>query len=188
LSLLPLTIRRSGDKAVVHRKQLSRKSPGEKSPAFNERTERILELFTGSKSRAACISAFIHRASRLTGISEPVIVTTAYIESGFDMNSKPCVGVMQIWLPSWRSDGDTRLNPWDLKDNILLGAQELARKKPASNTEESLRVMWGRYNGSGPDGAYAGRALRVYEILVNDSLQEIKRRLRRGDLWKSRKG
>jgi soluble lytic murein transglycosylase-like protein len=158
------------------------------APSELLRTRKILELIAGVK--AGKLAVMICKASRATRIGETVIMATAYVESGFDMHSKPCVGIMQLWIPTWKSEGDTRLNPWNPADNIMLGAQELARLKPrASNSklktdnEESLKIMWGKYNGSGKNGRYARRAYRVYQRL-NKPIERIKQELERGDLWK----
>ena len=58
-----------------------------------------------------------------------VVATTAYIESEFNMVSQPCIGIMQVERRTYRASyAKSGLNPYNLKDNVRLGAWELADK------------------------------------------------------------
>ena len=88
-----------------------------------------------------------------------VVATTAYIESEFNMVSQPCIGIMQVERRTYRASyAKSGLNPYNLKDNVRLGAWELADKAKSVNRSRvalasrgTLSRMWGRYNGAGPN-------------------------------------
>ena len=114
-----------------------------------------------------------------------MIAATASIESDYSMASRPCVGIMQlnvrVHTQEYRKLG---LDPYNLEDNVLLGAMELATHynhssrgnilSSRSGSYDRLAYMWGRYNGSGSHGSYAHKALKVYHKIHENKMETIK--------------
>ena len=122
-----------------------------------------------------------------------VVATTAYIESEFNMVSKPCIGIMQVERRTYRASyAKSGLNPYNLKDNVRLGAWELAdkaksvsRSRVALASRGTLSRMWGRYNGAGPNSGYVRRAFNTYNQLKKKNPDDWKKHLKsKGPLWK----
>ena len=122
-----------------------------------------------------------------------VVATTAYIESEFNMVSKPCIGIMQVERRTYRASyAKSGLNPYNLKDNVRLGAWELAdkaksvsRSRVALASRGTLSRMWGRYNGAGPNSSYVRKAFNTYNQLKKKNPDDWKKHLKsKGPLWK----
>jgi soluble lytic murein transglycosylase-like protein len=122
-----------------------------------------------------------------------VVATTAYIESEFNMVSQPCIGIMQVERRTYRASyAKSGLNPYNLKDNVRLGAWELADKAKSVNRSRvalasrgTLSRMWGRYNGAGPNSSYVRKAFNTYNQLKKKKPEDWKKHLKsKGPLWK----
>ena len=122
-----------------------------------------------------------------------VVATTAYIESEFNMVSQPCIGIMQVERRTYRASyAKSGLNPYNLKDNVRLGAWELADKAKSVNRSRvalasrgTLSRMWGRYNGAGPNSSYVRKAFNTYNQLKKKNPEDWKKHLKsKGPLWK----
>lgn len=124
-----------------------------------------------------------------------VITTTAYVESEFNMKSRNCIGIMQIYEPSINElDPKKEYNPYTIDGNIGLGAKELSKYlKPddsrgdfmdrSSNNQSPLKIMWGRYNGSGPNSSYVTKTFNVLRKLYFYDLKHIEQSLKKSPLW-----
>jgi len=143
------------------------------------------------------VADIIVKEARRYKLDPYVVATTAYIESEFSMVSKPCIGIMQVERRTYRAQyAKSGLKPYDLEDNIRLGAWELADKAKMSSRNKNVQValasrgglsrMWGRYNGAGSRSSYVKRAHTTYSRIKNKDLSEIQVHLKeRGPLWKS---
>lgn len=78
--------------------------------------------------RAALIFEAIQEASSKTGIPMELITSVMEVESGFDADKKNGseVGLMQV---STETPDDEDLNPYDLKENVLIGAKQMESAK-----------------------------------------------------------
>jgi soluble lytic murein transglycosylase-like protein len=124
-----------------------------------------------------------------------IITTTAYIESEFNMKSGPCDGIMQIYRPTLRwLDPKKEYNVNTIDGNIGLGTKELSRHynfkyvrgrqmDRSSNNFNALKLMWGKYNGAGPDSSYVKKCFNVLRRLGIKNVSEIEIILRRKQLW-----
>ncbi len=140
------------------------------------------------------VASDIVQSARENRVSPYVVSATAVVESEFDMNAGPCIGVMQMY-PNTVSDcyANTHRNPHGIQDNIWMGTNYLARHYRSelasrSGSEEGrLCRMWGRYNGAGPDSVYAKRALRVLHRIKTGTPKSWKLTIRKtGSLWGTR--
>jgi soluble lytic murein transglycosylase-like protein len=120
-----------------------------------------------------------------------VIASTAYVESEFDMNSKPCIGMMQLLRSTARYyDPQRQYNPYQLDGNIAIGTIELShhlkRYTPRSDGPDrsSYRGMYRSYNGSTHKNQYAIKALLVQYRLEHLNIDSIKQRLKKGPIWR----
>ena len=114
--------------------------------------------------------------------------SVAYMESHFDQDSSPCVGIMQVHRSSLheyvqKKQGKLKgLDPDDWEDNIRIGVRELGMHKKKYH---SLRGTLGRYNGCGAGGAYVDRVMTIYKHLANSDPDDWKASLNRGrELWR----
>jgi len=134
------------------------------------------------------IATTIHKASISYKVPPEVILSTGYVESEFNMNSRPCIGIMQYWGPNYRGS-DKKFNPYKLEDNIQLGTRELSRyyHHPLASRYKGnwrLRYTWGRYNGAGPHSKYVRRALRVYTRIKTKTVKQLQKTLeKKHSLW-----
>ncbi len=120
---------------------------------------------------AKTVAKLVSDNARAVNLPIEVVAATAAVESGFSMKSGPCIGMMQVnpatFHERYRGAG---LDPHRLRDNIRIGAYELARHYQATasrslSNRRRLTIMWGRYNGSGAHSAYVRKALKTYDIL-----------------------
>lgn len=100
-------------------------------------------------------------------MSPEAVAATAKVESDFNMDSGPCIGIMQINPSTYVEEhGRSGIDPREIHGNLRIGSKELARHYYNSRhcTTERMRLacMWGRYNGCGPHGSYVRRALDLY--------------------------
>jgi len=132
-----------------------------------------------SKQYAHTITSYIIRYSDKHKVPPTLTAAVGYVESRFRMSSRPCVGIMQVYMPTYiKYDKKTGLNPRKTEDNIHIGVRELARYyhkdrgKLASrgNNYQQFRLRYtlGRYNGCGPNGRYVHKTLSLYERLKKD--------------------
>ena len=124
-----------------------------------------------------------------------VIVSTAYVESEFSMKSGPCIGIMQVYKPSLRwLNPKKEYDPYTIDGNIALGTKELSLSLPnnlnrgniidrSSANDRGLKIMWGKYNGSGSRGYYSTKTLNVMRKIVVYDLSKLKQLLTKGPLW-----
>lgn len=137
------------------------------------------------------VASDIVQSARENKVSPYVVSATAVVESEFDMQAGPCIGVMQMY-PATVSDfyAKTCRNPKGIQDNIWMGSNYLARHYRseqacrAGSEEVRLSRMWGRYNGAGPDSVYAKRALLVLHRIKTGSPKSWQHTIRTtGSLW-----
>ena len=170
----------------------TRSRTGLRDPAL-PRIAALVNTLRPEKGRryAWSVASDIVQSARENKVSPYVVSATAVVESEFDMNAGPCIGVMQMY-PNTVSDcyANTRRNPHGIQDNIWMGSNYLARHYRselacrAGSEEVRLCRMWGRYNGAGPDSVYAKRALRVLHRIKTGSPKSWKRTIRAtGSLW-----
>jgi hypothetical protein len=124
-----------------------------------------------------------------------IITTTAYVESEFDMKSGPCVGIMQVYRPTLRwLDPKKEYNINTIDGNIGLGTKELSehynfryvrgnKMDRSSNNFNALKIMWGKYNGSGPRSSYVSKTFNALRILSLKNIDDIERLLRTKPIW-----
>jgi len=150
----------------------------------------IITIKPGNDKFAKSVSSYIIESAQKNNIHPYIIATTGYVESEFDMNSRPCIGIMQV-LSNKPRDG---LNPHNIKDNIELGSRELSyhyhhRKALASRGGDyRLRYMWGRYNGCGVStrNTYIKRVMIVHNRLRYETPSQWENRLKKQHtLWKN---
>jgi hypothetical protein len=166
------------------------------TPAQKHDIEHIASLVETLQPRegpeyARYVASNIVQSAHENGIHPYVVSATAVVESEFSMKAGPCVGMMQMYPPTVAEVyGRTGRDVNGLEDNIWMGANFLAinyRSKLASRggSEVSrMRYMWGKYNGSGPNGQYATRALRVLRRIRHGNPQEWKQTMHKaGSLW-----
>ena len=138
--------------------------------------KKYITKVTGNDKYAECLSKKIVYYSKKYKIEPEVTTGVAKVESDFRMNSKPCVGIMQVYLPTYReTDKSTRLNPYKLEDNIHLGVRELARyyNKPSrSRPYQRLRYALGRYNGSGSNSRYTRKVIKTIREIKNGKTKD----------------
>lgn len=168
------------------------KRTGPKDPAL-PRIASLVHTLRPEKGHqyAWSVAADIVQSARENRVSPYVVSATAVVESEFDMNAGPCIGVMQMY-PTTVSDvyANTNRDPHGIQDNIWMGSNYLARHYRsemacrAGSEEVRLSRMWGRYNGAGPESVYARRALRVLHRIKTGNPQSWKRTIRTtGSLW-----
>jgi hypothetical protein len=143
------------------------------------------------KHYAWSVATDIVQSAQENQISPYVISATAVVESEFNMNAGPCIGVMQMY-PHTVADvyPNTNRDPHAIQDNIWMGSNYLSRHYRSElacrtgSEEVRLSRMWGRYNGAGPDSAYAKRALRVLHRIKTGNPESWKQTIRTtGSLW-----
>jgi soluble lytic murein transglycosylase-like protein len=117
-----------------------------------------------------------------------ILVTTAYLESDFNMKSQPCIGMMQILYSTYKSDYyKTGYNPYTLEGNIALGALELSDHLYSQKVVDRSKVldrhrafMFGRYNGSGRNSRYTKKAMTTLSRIKTESISKLKDRMKKG--------
>ena len=124
-----------------------------------------------------------------------IITTTAYVESEFNMKSGPCVGIMQVYKPTLRwLDPKKEYDINTIDGNIGLGTKELSehynfrylrgnQMDRSSNNFNALKIMWGKYNGSGPRSSYVSKTFNALRILSLKNIDDIERLLRTKPIW-----
>ena len=136
---------------------------------------------------------WINFEAKRNKIDPYLIATTAYVESEFSQNSQPCIGVMQVYLPTYRelckkNSYLKNYNPYNIHGNLVIGAKELALDYCHKNNKYSesnrLKYMWGRYNGCGISGDYTRKSLCVYLKLKNLSAEQLSSHLKKKELWR----
>ena len=118
------------------------------------------------------------------------IVSTAYIESEFSMNSKPCIGIMQLLRSTAKYfDPKRQYNPYQLDGNIAIGTLELSHHlktytpRGGFPDRNSFKRAFERYNGSNSKKRYATKALLVQIRLEQLSIDKLRLKLKKGPIW-----
>ena len=178
--------------ATVSTRNSTHKRAVSRDPALPQIAALIQTLRPEKGSRYAwSVASDIVQSARENRVSPYVVSATAVVESEFDMNAGPCIGVMQMY-PNTVSDfyANTNRNPHGIQDNIWMGSNYLAHHYRsetacrAGSEEARLSRMWGRYNGAGPNSVYAQRALRVLRRIKTGSPCSWKRTIQTtGSLW-----
>ena len=122
---------------------------------------------------------------------DPMLTTSvAYVESEFNMKSKPCIGIMQLVKSSVRFYDPYKIyNPYTIKGNIAIGVIEISKhySNIKSNgllpSRSSTRNVLIRYNGSKYKYSYAIKVMRVKNRLKDWDLLKIKNHLKSNSLW-----
>ena len=124
-----------------------------------------------------------------------IITTTAYVESEFNMKSGPCVGIMQVYKPTLRwLDPKKEYDINTIDGNIGLGTKELSehynfrylrgnQMDRSSNNFNALKIMWGKYNGSGPRSSYVSKTFNALRVLSLKNIDDIERLLKTKPIW-----
>ena len=148
-----------------------------------------------SESYIAKIVDAIFKYSKKYKVNPYIIASTAYVESEFSMKSRPCIGIMQILRSTARYiDPKRQYDPFTIDGNIALGVKELSLSLPSninrgnvidrsSANERGLKIMWGKYNGSGSRGYYSTKTLNVMRKIIVYDLDKLKQLLKKGPLW-----
>ncbi len=134
------------------------------------------------------ISELIFKYADKYKLDPYILVTTAYIESDFNMKSTPCIGMMQILRSTYRSDySKTGYNPYTLEGNIALGALELSDHLYSQKVVDRAKIldrhrafMFGRYNGSGRNSSYTKKAMITLNRIKTEPISKLKERMKKG--------
>ena len=144
-----------------------------------------------SNSYISKIVDSIFKYSEKYKVNPYMIASTAYVESEFSMQSKPCIGIMQLVRSSAKYYNPNRqYNPYTLDGNIAIGTVELSHhlKKYGSRGElpgrGAIKRVYERYNGSANKNSYANKALLVQIRLENLSIDSLKAKLKKGPIWR----
>jgi len=107
------------------------------------------------------------------------------------MQSKPCIGIMQLIRSSAKYYNPNRqYNPYTLDGNIAIGTVELSHHLKKYNSRgdlpgrSSIKRAYERYNGSVNKYSYANKALLVQIRLENLSIDSLKAKLKKGPIWR----
>ena len=141
-----------------------------------------------SDSYVKKISELIFKYADKYKLDPYILVTTAYIESDFNMKSSPCIGIMQILRSTYRSDySKSGYNPYTLEGNIALGALELSDHLYSQKIVDRSKVldrhrayMFGRYNGSGRNSRYTQKAMTTLSRIKTEPISKLKERMKKG--------
>ena len=134
-----------------------------------ENIEKHIEKTTHNRKYAHTLAIQIEKCAKEEKLSPYLVAAVASVESDYQMESKPCCGIMQISLPAYRNYYiRTGLNPHKFNDNIKLGSMELHsyfyhKKVLSKGINYKLRFTLGRYNGCGSKGRYVDKVLKRYK-------------------------
>ena len=159
---------------------------------IKEKIFKIIKLVQPkfSNSLVERITKAILASSEKYKVDPMVVLSTAYVESEFDMHSKPCIGIMQLVRVSVRFfDPQRKMNPYVLEHNIDLGTKEISYHMKRSTqrgktpSHASINRALQRYNGSRLKVSYAIKVLRVKGRFEKYSIDGLKQKLKKGPLW-----
>ena len=122
---------------------------------------------------------------------DPMLTTSvAYVESEFNMRSKPCIGIMQLVRTSIKFyDPFKQYNPHTIRGNIAIGCIEIAkhysniRSDGLLPSRSSTRTVLLRYNGSRFKYSYAIKVMRVKSRIKEWDIDQIKKYIKINSLW-----
>lgn len=122
---------------------------------------------------------------------DPMLTTSvAYVESEFNMRSKPCIGIMQLVRTSIRFyDPFKQYNPYTIRGNIAIGCIEISkhysniRSNGLLPSRSSTRTVLLRYNGSRFKYSYAVKVMRVKSRIKEWDIDQIKKYIKINSLW-----
>jgi soluble lytic murein transglycosylase-like protein len=144
-----------------------------------------------SSSYISKIVDSIFKYSEKYKVNPYTIAATAYVESEYSMQSKPCIGIMQLVKSSVRYyNPNKQYDPYTIDGNIAIGTIELSHHLHRFNSRgelpgrSSLKRAYERYNGSYLKKSYANKALLVQIRLENLSVDNLKAKLKKGPIWK----
>ena len=199
IALICLTITVSAAKA----KEINQNAKASVSNSVKNKLDKKLKIFKFIKlvqpkysdSYIQKIVDAIFKYGTKYKVEPYVIASTAYVESEFSMKSRPCIGIMQVYKPSlgWLNP-KKEYDPYTIDGNIALGVKELSLSLPnninrgnvidrSSANERGLKIMWGKYNGSGSRGYYSTKTLNVMRKIIVYDLDKLKQLLKKGPLW-----
>ena len=144
-----------------------------------------------SNSYISKIVNSIYKYSEKYKVNPYMIASTAYVESEFSMQSKPCIGIMQLIKSSAKYYNPNRqYNPYTLDGNIAIGTVELSHHLKKYNLRGELpgrsavKKAYESYNASANKNSYANKALLVQIRLENLSIDSLKAKLKKGPIWR----
>lgn len=160
---------------------------------IKEKIFKIIKLVQPkfSNSLVERITKAILASSAKYKVDPMVVLSTAYVESEFDMHSKPCIGIMQLVRVSVRFfDPQRKMNPYVLEHNIDLGTKEISyhlkktSRRDKSPSHASISRALQRYNGSRSKISYAIKVMLVKSRFEKYSIDSLKQKLKSGPLWR----
>ena len=154
--------------------------------------EKFIKLVQPKYSSEKCekIANIIFQKSDVYKIDPYLTASVAYVESEFSMNSRPCIGMMQLTRGSIRYyDPKRKHNPYSVEGNFEIGLVEMSHhfsnlsKNSSIPSRSTTRQVLLRYNGSRLKYTYAVKVLRVKNRLEKLNIEEIKSLIKRKSLW-----
>lgn len=209
-ALIMLTAHSASEKAplAVTKKQAPHRAIMTIATSKEARIARIVEISQPGRGKryAQRVARAIVHSARHWNVDPLLVAAIGYKESEFSMSSGPCVGVMQVYPPTYREmcqgearaervarkKGQTIARPralrdadiYDLEGNIEAGAAEIATylRRYSGNKYRAL----GRYNGCGANGRYVTLVMRTYGRFQNWSVERMARQVKENRmLWSS---
>ena len=153
-----------------------------------------------TRNEALDMAAKMRIASERTHTPLIYYLVTGMVESHYNQNDGPCMGVMQVdrvEASRHRKHGNVHtvlgnlvvaglvLREYMPRDTALMASRGgvVSRVRPLSEHDRLAR-MWSRYNGGSPDGLYVRRSFRVKKRLETWSLTRLAtHHVRYSGLW-----
>jgi soluble lytic murein transglycosylase-like protein len=185
--------------SVVHAKEINQNAKVFVSKSVKDKLDKKQKISTFiklvqpkySSSYISKIVDSIFKYSEKYKVNPYTIAATAYVESEFSMQSKPCIGIMQLVKSSAKYyNPNKQYNPYTLDGNIAIGTIELSHHLHRYNSRgelpgrSALKRAYERYNGSNLKKSYANKALLVQIRLENLSTDNLKAKLKKGPIWR----
>ena len=185
--------------SVVHAQKINQNAKVFVSKSVKDKLDKKLKISKFIKlvqpkysdSHISKIVNSIFKYSEKYKVNPYMIASTAYVESEFSMQSKPCIGIMQLIRSSAKYYNPNRqYNPYTLDGNIAIGTVELSHHLKKYNSRGDLpgrsavKRAYERYNGSVNKYSYANKALLVQIRLENLSIDSLKAKLKKGPIWR----
>lgn len=124
-------------------------------------------------------------------IDPMLTVSVAYVESEFNMRSRPCIGIMQLVKSSIRYyDPFKKYDPYTIKGNISIGCIEISkhysniRSDGLLPSRSSTSRVLARYNGSKYKYSYAVKVIRVKNRVKEWNIEKIRNYIKNKSLWR----
>ena len=154
--------------------------------------QNFIKLVQPKYSTEKCrnITNIIFEKSKIYDIDPLLTASVAYVESEFNMSSKPCIGMMQLTRSSVRYyDPKKQYDPKTVAGNFEIGLIEMKHHFSSVNRGGNLqsrattRQVLLRYNGSRLKYTYAIKVLRVKNRLDLLDVEKLKQKLKKGSIW-----